>query len=699
MLGMADGGPGTGADEPPADDERYDDDALAEALSAQLHSLRAPAAGAAARPWSGAAAGSVGDTIRVGPEDGTRAPDGPAPDSHVDHPADSQRAPRVQPLPPEFRIEEEPSTGDGPRHAAPRSLRRPPRPAVLPGTADDRWVRPTGVAETAAGSDLFEPPAERADPRSADIGDAGGEHAITARGTEAGAPDDDRPHRVEDLFEPRRFPAPEPDALGHEPRASPMPTFPAPEAASVDGSPQVLEPLGTADRPARTPTNGDPLLSSGGFWFPFLVLGGAVATPFAIALGMQAPTAAPMSVVALVVGVAVVLPAAVRLALVGASGGTATGETGAVLGRWAGSFVPGLLMVARVGAAALALAATGRMAALLAARTGILTGTGTAALGAVVLVGLSAVLVAAVPGRAGTLLPAAVGAVGLLVGTGLLLTLSGAPAGSGPDTADAVPAALSAGLLTGLLLAVTVADLLARFRRPPASGGTRRRTVAGVLLAAAVGVLVPVVAGLLGPGGPVGAGADPLGALVDALVDATPAALAVPVLAALLVAVVPLPAALVRSAGTTAARLAGTGRSRGLGSVAAGLVAVALALGALALDLPEEGLLGPVGLLLAVPVAAWAGVLTTAPVRPRWVVLPALGLVVATLLGWAAIDGIAGNRSVVLDLLPLARDAAWRSGGAASLAVALVVGMFAGLLGRIGRRRPAGDGEGAGRDR
>jgi hypothetical protein len=64
---------------------------------------------------------------------------------------------------------------------------------------------------------------------------------------------------------------------------------------------------------------------------------------------------------------------------------------------------------------------------------------------------------------------------------------------------------------------------------------------------------------------------------------------------------------------------------------------------------------------------------------------------VATAIGWVLVDGlaVAGERSPVLDLLRIPLASAWRGSPALGLLVAFLLGLVAALLGRLAAARAA----------
>jgi hypothetical protein len=243
-----------------------------------------------------------------------------------------------------------------------------------------------------------------------------------------------------------------------------------------------------------------------------------------------------------------------------------------------------------------------------------------------------------------------------------------------------------AGLVgVGLVLVLCGADV-ARWRTDLANPVST--AVAGVVAAVCGAVLLgaaTLIAARLTGGG------DPVDDFAGALSDASASVLAAPMLVILLGSSVTLPALLLRSAGASAARLLGAGRPVRLGAVAAGLLALAVALGVLASGTDATAAVLAVAALCGVPVAAWAGLLAVGP-RVRRPLVAAAVLGVAVLLGWLLSDGLVpGATSPVLGALGLS-GAGLRGGPAVGLLVALVLGAVAGLAaGRSGHgvARPA----------
>jgi hypothetical protein len=181
---------------------------------------------------------------------------------------------------------------------------------------------------------------------------------------------------------------------------------------------------------------------------------------------------------------------------------------------------------------------------------------------------------------------------------------------------------------------------------------------------------------------------------VGALADSTPAAAAAPLALVMLLASVALPALLFRSTGVAAARLLGGGRSPVLGTAAAGLLALALALAVLAAGAGLAGAASIAGALIGVPVAVWVGIASLAPLRPlgprarsALAIIAAVGVV----LGWLLTDGLGapGAHSVLLDAAGIALSGPWRGSPALGLAAAFVFGLAAAVVGRAAGRQDA----------
>ena len=192
-----------------------------------------------------------------------------------------------------------------------------------------------------------------------------------------------------------------------------------------------------------------------------------------------------------------------------------------------------------------------------------------------------------------------------------------------------------------------------------------------------------------------GASGDAATAFAGIVADATPAAAAAPLAVALLVADLPRPALRVSTSGDAAAVLIGAGRSARLGSVAAGLLALAVALALYAAGSTASAALATLGPVLGVPIAVWTGIVTIAPlrsgvIRPVRTTVLAAGAA-ATVLGWLLVDGlgVTGERSPVLDLLGVPLRSAWRGNPALGLLVAFVLGLVVALLGRVAAARAA----------
>ena len=419
-----------------------------------------------------------------------------------------------------------------------------------------------------------------------------------------------------------------------------------------------------------------------GRWF------GAFASPLMLVLsfGLAGAGSGPAAVVAVLAGALLALPALVRTALWSArtTDDAAMQET-AVLGAAFGRAVAVALLIARLGAAATVLLLAGATAGSWADRTGALgLGSSSAALLGSAVVAALGLLCAALPARATallTLLAAVVGAIGTL-----LIALVLAPNGGAPVVATAsggVAGAVGGFVAVGLLLVLCGSDV-ARWRTDIANPVT-----------AAVGSTVAVVCGavLLGAGTVIASRLTGGGAAVDefagALSDASASALAAPMLVILLISAVTLPALLLRSAGAAAARLLGAGRPVRLGTVAAGLLALAGALALLAGGVDPAGAALAAAAILGVPVAAWAGLLvvTSSARRPG---VSTAGLGIATVVGWLLSDGLVpGSASPVLTALALPASSGLRGGPALGIAAALVIGVLAGLAGGAARSRSA----------
>ncbi|GAA4744083.1 hypothetical protein GCM10025783_14710 [Amnibacterium soli] len=420
-----------------------------------------------------------------------------------------------------------------------------------------------------------------------------------------------------------------------------------------------------------------------GRWF------GAFASPLTLVLafGLAAAGAGSAAVAAVLLGALLAVPAVLRTA-VWSAGATDDGamQEASVLGRPIGRIAAIGLLVARVGAAAAVVLLAGSVAGAWADRTGALglTGSSAALLGSTV-VALLAILCAALPTRATavlTLLAAVVGAVGTLL-VALVLAPTGGTAVT-PTAAGGVAAAVGGFVAVGLLLVLCGADV-ARWRTDHANPTS---TAVGAVVAAVLGAVVLVAGTLIASR--LAGGGDAVDEFAGALSDASASLLAAPMLVILLLSAVTLPALLLRSSGAAAARLLGAGRPVRLGAVAAGLLALAAALGVLAAGADPVAVAVAAAALLGVPVAAWAGLLavTSGVVRP---LSAAVGLVLAVVLGWLLSDGLVpGVASPVLGAV-LPASSALRGGPAVGLLVALLVGAGAGALG--GRRttvvRPA----------
>lgn len=434
----------------------------------------------------------------------------------------------------------------------------------------------------------------------------------------------------------------------------------------------------------RAPLGGPSLLAMLLLWC------GAFASPVLLLAGFGLATlgAGGAAAGAMVLGVAVAVPAAVRLVTAAETDRVGSPALAARLfGPRGGVVVAAVLLAARLLAAAIAILAVGDLAAGFVGRTGVGGASSAAAsVAAMVIAGLGA-LVATVWARRITRVVLGILSAAALVGTLGLLTVM-APAvtvtvAAEPPPGSAVAAGATAFAVLGLVLAITAADTTRT-----AAGRVRGRGAAlGVALSAVAGLVVLVLSLAVGRGA--GVVGDPATAFADVLAGATPAAAAGPLAVLLLVAALPLPALLVSTAGETAAVLISAGRSSRLGAVAAGLLALALALVLLAGGMDAGTALGTLGPVLGVPAAVWTGVATLAPLRRAAVRSASAALTWAAagavVVGWLLVDGLlaAGEHSPVLDALGVARDGAWRGSPAIGLAAAFVLGILAAAIARI----------------
>jgi hypothetical protein len=418
-----------------------------------------------------------------------------------------------------------------------------------------------------------------------------------------------------------------------------------------------------------------------GRWF------GAFASPLTLVLafGLAAAGSGPAAAVAVLAGALLAVPAVVRSTIwsARAADDAAMHET-AVLGDRAGRAVALVLLLARLGAAATVLLLIGATAGSWADRTGALgLGSSSAALAACTVAAVLGILCAALPARATailTLLAAVVGAVGTLLIALVLAPNGGAPLAT--TAAGAVAGAVGGFLAVGLLLVLCGSDV-ARWRTDIANPvstavGSAVAVVCGAVLVAAGTVLASRLT----------AGDSPVDEFAAALSDASASAFAAPMLVILLISSLTLPALLLRSSGAAAARLLGAGRPVRLGTVAAGLLALAGALAMLAAGVDPAGAALAAAAVCGVPVAAWAGLLvvTGSARRP---LTSAVGLGVATLVGWLLCDGLVpGAGSPLLTALSVPASTGLRGGPALGLAAALLIGVVAGLLSGPGRMRP-----------
>lgn len=416
---------------------------------------------------------------------------------------------------------------------------------------------------------------------------------------------------------------------------------------------------------------------------------GAFASPLLLllAFGLAGAGGGTASGPAVVAGALLAVPAVLRSAAWSArTFDDAAVQEVAVLGTRAGRAEAVLLLLLRLGAAVAVLFLIGSLAGAWADRTGALgLSASNAPIVGAVTVGVLALLCGAWPTRATAalvLLAAVLGATGTLL---IALVLAPNGGAAGPTTASGAVAGAVAGFVgIGLLLVLCGADV-ARWRTDHAHpvstavGSVVALLGGGVLIAAAAGI----AARLSGTG-------DPVDEFAGALSDASASLLAGPILIVLLVAALTLPALLLRSAGASAARLLGAGRPVRLGTIGAGLLALAGALGLLAAGTdPAVGAVAAAA-FCGVPIAAWAGLLVTTSSARRPGVAAA-GLAVATVVGWLLCDGlIPGVASPLLDALGLPASTGLRGGPAVGAAAALLLGIASGALGGRGPRSRSG---------
>ncbi|WP_297342447.1 hypothetical protein [Amnibacterium sp.] len=464
------------------------------------------------------------------------------------------------------------------------------------------------------------------------------------------------------------------------------------QAAPVSGAIPVVVPRDTTEAKdeRRVPLGGASLLAL------LLVWCGALASPalFLAGFGLAAGGGGGAAAGALVLGVALALPAAVRLTA--ASDADRAGSpaiASRVFGPRGGPAVAAVLLAARLLAAVLALLGVADLAAAFTARTGVGgTSSSAASVTAVLVAGLAALLAVAWPRRTTRIVLGVLAVLALLVAVIVLVVTAPAVATAVPTAPPAVSTVTGGAVgfaVPGLLLTATVADatLLAAGRR------RGRGAAVAIVLAAIVGLVILVLALAVGRGA--GASGDGATAFAGVVADATPASAAVPLGVALLVAALPLPALLLATSGDAAAVLIGAGRSARLGSVAAGLLVLAVTLALFAVGLTAPSALATLGPVLGVPVAVWTGVVTLAPLRsPATRSVRATAFVaaaIATVIGWLLVDGllVPGERSPVLDLLRIPLGSAWRGGPALGVLVAFVLGLLAAVLARAAASRAA----------
>ena len=420
-----------------------------------------------------------------------------------------------------------------------------------------------------------------------------------------------------------------------------------------------------------------------GRWF------GAFASPLTLVLafGLAAAGAGGGAAAAVVLGALLAAPSIARSAAWSATvRDDSVLQEVEVLGRGAGRAFAGVLLAARLAAAAGVVFGAGSLAGAWVDRTGALGATtaSTAEVAGCVIVALGALVCAVLPTRATAVLVLLLALAGT-VGT-VLVALFLAPTGvDAPATtpSGAIAAGVAGFAAVGLLLVLCGPDV-ARWRTDHARPAS-----------SAVGAVVALVCGglLLAAGTVLAARSGGAGVSSDefagALSDASASAFAAPLLVILLTSSLTLPALLLRSSGAAAARLLAAGRPVRLGTTASALLALA---GALALT---GGGIDPDRAVLAiaagagVPVAAWAGALMLRSTARS--AATTVGVGVAVVAGWACCDGLVpGFASPVLDALGLAGSSGFRGGPAVGLLVALVLGVVAGSLARAGSGRREG---------
>jgi hypothetical protein len=462
------------------------------------------------------------------------------------------------------------------------------------------------------------------------------------------------------------------------------------QAVPITGAVPVLPGDRAVAGDRRIPLGGPSLLSLLLLWC------GAFASPVVLlaGFGLAAAGAGGAAAGALVLGVVAALPAAVRLtAAAEADRVGSPAIAGRLFGARGGPVAAAVLLAGRLLAAALALLGVADLAGAFVARTGVGgTSSSAASVAAALIAGLAALVAVAWPRRITRTVLGVLAGLALVVALIVLLVTAPAVATAvptAPPTGSTVLAAAVGFAVPGLLLTATVADaaLLASGRR------RGRGASVAIVLAAIIGLVVLVLALAVGRGA--GASGDAATAFAGVLADATPASAATPIAIALIIAALPLPGLLLSTAGDTAAVLISAGRSARLGSVAAGLLSLAVALALFAAGLGAPTALVTVGPVLGVPLAVWTGLVTFSPLRsaatrPVRATLAA-SAAVATVIGWLLVDGlvVTGERSPVLDLLRISAGSGWRGGPALGLLVAFVLGLAAALIGRIAAARAA----------
>ncbi len=411
--------------------------------------------------------------------------------------------------------------------------------------------------------------------------------------------------------------------------------------------------------------------SSAGSFATFGITVGALAAPIALVVGASVGPG-PASAVALLAGVVSAGPAIARQASAAVRLGTGTlGVQRAVFGSTGGSVVAVLLFVARVAAGILALLLVGQIGRAIAVHAGVASALASLP-GLLLSLGVGALGTAAVLWRqrltSMLLLVGGVAAVLVTLALFVLLPLRAATT----VQADPSGAAVVGFVGVGMLIATGIADLVGG----TTASMTGRSTASGAVAGTVVGALVSA-AGII----------VAVNALIGGLTVAIPAGV---VGVAVGVGCAALLGTILRSAGTMLAD--GVGGPVPIGVLITGLVVIAGTLAVPFTELQFAELVRLWGPILAVPVVAWAGVVSAVPARWGRARLTGafVAVVVAAVVGLLLLDGVIlpGERSGVLDLLGLGVASPLRASCLLALAVTFVAGLAGGGI-AAAVRRPA----------